>query len=89
MIKFSEILKRFKSKPVQEPQKTDKIEKRGGKREGAGPPFKYGEQTVNITLRVPVSKKHIIKKIVYTYLNQFLITKDDESKKFENFKDGL
>lgn len=29
----------------------------GGKREGAGPPQKYGEETVNVTFRVPKSKK--------------------------------
>jgi hypothetical protein len=29
----------------------------GGTREGAGPPQKYGEETVNVTFRVPLSKK--------------------------------
>ena len=33
-----------------------KKENRGGKRAGAGPKFKYGEETINITLRIPKSK---------------------------------
>lgn len=52
-----------------------KIERRGGKRVGAGPPFKYGETTVNITLRIPVSKKDDIKRLVYAYLEQFKTAK--------------
>ena len=48
-----------------------KIERRGGKRAGAGPPFKYGEDTCNITLRVPKSKKDEIKKMIYALLNQY------------------
>lgn len=52
-----------------------KIERRGGKRAGAGPPFKYGETTVNITLRIPVSKKDDIKRLVYAYLEQFKTAK--------------
>jgi|688.fasta_scaffold86570_9 hypothetical protein len=69
MIKFSEIKKMFIPEPVVEQKK----ENRGGKREGAGPPFKYGEPTCNVTLRVPKSKKAEVKKLVYEYLNQFLI----------------
>ena len=53
-----------------------KIERRGGKRAGAGPPFKYGETTVNITLRIPASKKEDIKRLVYAYLQQYK-TKND------------
>lgn len=36
----------------------------GGKREGAGgkKPLKYGEQTVNVTFRVPISKKEAFRK---------------------------
>ena len=40
-----------------------KIERRGGKRKNAGPKFIYGEDTCNITLRVPKSKKEEIKKM--------------------------
>ena len=49
-----------------------KKENRGGKREGAGPKFKYGEGTVNITLRVPITKKDEVKRLVYAYLQQYV-----------------
>jgi hypothetical protein len=48
----------------------------GGKRKGAGPPFKYGEDTCNITLRVPKSKKEEIKKMIYALLNQYKAIND-------------
>jgi hypothetical protein len=48
-----------------------KIKTHGGIRAGAGPPFKYGEDTCNITLRVPKSKKDEIKKMIYALLNQY------------------
>jgi hypothetical protein len=53
----------------------------GGKREGAGPKFKYGEDTVNITLRVPVSKKAQVKEMIYSYLEQFKAVKSDAKDK--------
>ena len=62
-------MKVFKSEPVIEQKK----ENRGGKREGAGPKFKYGEPTGNITLRVPLSRKSEVKKMVYAYLDQFKV----------------
>lgn len=49
----------------------EKKENRGGKRIGAGPKFIYGEETCNITLRVPASKKDEIKKIIYSHLDQY------------------
>lgn len=55
--------------------------KHGGVREGAGPPFKYGEDTVNITLRVPTSKKAEVKEMIYSYLNQFKVVKSDVTSK--------
>jgi hypothetical protein len=55
--------------------------KHGGVRVGAGPPFKYGEDTVNITLRVPVSKKAEVKEMIYSYLNQFKVSRDDVTDK--------
>ena len=58
-----------------------KKENRGGKRVGAGPKFKYGEDTCNITLRVPVSKTEEIKKVIYAYLNQFKVSRDDVMEK--------
>jgi hypothetical protein len=58
-----------------------KKENRGGKREGAGPPFKYGEDTVNITLRVPASKKAEVKEMIYSYLNQFKVSRSDVTSK--------
>lgn len=44
----------------------------GGYRKNAKRPFKYGEPTVNLVMRVPKSKKLKIKKIV-----------NDELKKYE------
>ena len=41
---------------------------RGGVRAGAGRKPKYGEPTINITLRVPISHKLIIYKMVANYL---------------------
>jgi hypothetical protein len=58
-----------------------KKENRGGKRVGAGPKFIYGEETCNITLRVPLSKKEEIKKVIYSYLNQFKVSRDDVMEK--------
>lgn len=58
-----------------------KKENRGGKRVGAGPKFIYGEETINITLRIPKSKKEEIKKMIYSYLNQFKVARDDVKEK--------
>lgn len=58
-----------------------KKENRGGKRAGAGPKFIYGEDTINITLRIPKSKKEEIKKMIYSYLNQFKVARDDVKQK--------
>jgi hypothetical protein len=55
-----------------------KIERRGGKRAGAGPKFIYGEDTCNITLRVPKSKKDEIKKMIYTFLEQYKSKRTDD-----------
>jgi len=51
--------------------------KHGGKREGAGPKFKYGEETCNVTLRVPLSKKADVKRLVYAFLEQYKAVKSD------------
>ena len=59
--------------------------KHGGVRVGAGPPFKYGEDTVNITLRVPLSKKAEVKEMIYSYLNQFKVVKSDVMHKEERY----
>ena len=58
-----------------------KKENRGGKRVGAGPPFKYGEETCNVTLRIPKSKKEEVKELVRSYLNQFKVSKSDVMEK--------
>lgn len=55
-----------------------KIEKRGGKRKNAGPKFIYGEDTCNITLRVPKSKKEEIKKMIYRMLDQYKSKRTDD-----------
>ena len=61
-------------------------ENRGGKREGAGPPFKYGEKTINITFRIPASHKDLIKVMIKDYLdkvsNEF---KSNKSTKSEHY----
>lgn len=36
-------------------------------------PLKYGEPTVLVPIRVPVSKKQEIKKLVADYLKQFIV----------------
>lgn len=58
-----------------------KKENRGGKRAGAGPKFKYGEETSNITLRVPTSKKAEVKRLVYAFLEQYKAVKSDITSK--------
>ena len=55
--------------------------KHGGVRVGAGPPFKYGEETCNVTLRVTTSKKAAVKELVYAYLEQFKVVKSDVASK--------
>ena len=60
---------------------TQKKGKHGGKRAGAGPKFIYGEETCNITLRVPASKKEEVKEMIYSYLNQFKVVKSDVMSK--------
>lgn len=47
-----------------------KKDNRGGKRLGAGHPFKYGEKTINITFRIPTSHKALIKSMVKEYLDK-------------------
>jgi hypothetical protein len=47
-----------------------KKDNRGGKRIGAGHPFKYGEKTINITFRIPTSHKALIKSMVKEYLDK-------------------
>ena len=62
-----------------------KKENRGGKRVGAGPKFKYGEVTSNITLRVPTSKKAEVKRLVYAFLEQYKAVKSDVKQKGEHY----
>lgn len=47
-----------------------KKDNRGGKRIGAGHPFKYGEKTINITFRIPTTHKALIKAMVKEYLDK-------------------
>ena len=46
----------------------NKTENRGGKRKFAGPPHKYAEETVNLTVRVPASKKLEVRQMIKDYL---------------------
>ena len=50
--------------------------KRGGRRTGAGSKLKYGEPTINITFRIPQSKKDQIKAMVKKYLSTMTTTSD-------------
>ncbi len=59
----------------------EKKGKHGGKRVGAGPKFKYGELTSNITLRVPNSKKEDVRKLVRDYLRDYVVTRDRSESK--------
>lgn len=42
----------------------------GGKRPNAGRKQKYGEETVTISLRVPISEKQNVRGLVKEYLNK-------------------
>jgi hypothetical protein len=44
-------------------------ETRGGTRLGSGAKLKYGEPTVTINFRVPISKKEHVQNMVNVYLN--------------------
>lgn len=46
-------------------------EKRGGFRENAKRPLKYGEETVNYNCRVPKSKKQEVDKLVKEFIKKF------------------
>ena len=48
---------------------------RGGKRIGAGRTHKYGEPTINITFRVPISSKETIRNLVNAYLDSLVAPK--------------
>jgi hypothetical protein len=48
---------------------------RGGKRIGAGRTHKYGEPTINITFRVPISSKETIRNLVNAYLDSLMAPK--------------
>ncbi len=61
-------------------------ENRGGKRLGAGHPFKYGERTINITFRIPATHKEIIKSMVKDYLDKVSAEfKSNKSNKSEHY----
>ena len=63
-----------------------KKENRGGKRAGAGHPFKYGEKTINITFRIPTSHKSLIKAMVKEYLDRVSAEyKSNKSTKSEHY----
>lgn len=47
-------------------------ENRGGFRENARRPLKYGEPTQRISIRVPVSQVDKVKKLVNGFLEQFI-----------------
>jgi len=45
--------------------------KRGGERKGAGRPLKYGEPTIFIGFRSPLSEAENVRKVVKNYLKKF------------------
>jgi hypothetical protein len=48
----------------------------GGARKGAGKKLKYGEETVNITIRVPKSLAKAIREMIKDFLKPFEVKKD-------------
>jgi hypothetical protein len=50
---------------------------RGGFRENAKRPLKYGEITEVIKFRVPKSKKEIVVKLIHDTLSKWEVKKDD------------
>jgi hypothetical protein len=50
-----------------------KIEKRGGRRLGAGRKSMYGESMTTISFRVPTSAKESIRQMVRNYLSDLTI----------------
>lgn len=52
---------------------TKKKETRGGYRENAKRPLKYGEPTVAVMFRVPESKKEAVTNLVKKFLEKFVI----------------
>ena len=51
---------------------------RGGYRANAGSKLKYGEQTENITFRVPASHKQAIRDLVKKYLINIIQQQNDK-----------
>lgn len=51
------------------------IKPHGGKRANAGRPLKYGEETTEVTYYPPLSKKHIIDKMVKEKLKEWVVKK--------------
>lgn len=60
---------------------TEKKNNRGGKRDGAGPPFKYGEETASIAFRVPISKVEEVRLCVNQLLAQYLKKNNNSNSK--------
>ena len=50
------------------------INSRGGIRPNSGAKLKYGEPTVMINFRVPISKKEHVKNMVKVYLNGLYVS---------------
>jgi hypothetical protein len=49
------------------------INSRGGTRPNSGAKPKYGEPTVMINFRVPISKKEHVQNLVKVYLNSLIL----------------
>ena len=47
----------------------------GGKREGAGAKYKYGEPVERITVQIPKSKVKMFKTLVTKFLKPFIVKK--------------
>jgi hypothetical protein len=56
----------------------------GGKRIGAGKKPLYQEPTSNMTFRVPVSHKDMVKELVREYLNKLKMPKESAKEQSEN-----
>lgn len=52
----------------------------GGTRKGAGRKPKYTEKCISIAFKVPISAEVAVRELVKNYLEQYLITKQNENQ---------
>ena len=52
----------------------------GGKRKGSGRKSKYGEPSIRVTFRIPVSKYYEIKQIINNILKRYEVSSTTQQK---------